>query len=583
MSAAAIKAGKAWVEMAIRDKTAKGLNDVQQRFFKFGQRLAGVGLIITGAATSITAGLVAAATRFAAYGSQIDDFAQQAGVSAEEISALGYAAQQSGSSLEDVAAAMRGSARFTAALAQGSKAAQSALAQLGITSEQWMASSPTDRIKLVADGLADIEDPGLRAAMAMQVLGRSGSSLVPLLAKGSAEIGRLTNEAHDLGQVWSGADAESAGALGDAWGRTLSVFDSVVKVVGAALAPALTDVLDMVTAGAAMVVQFIDANRDLVRWFTVGAIVAMGIGVALTTLGVTFSVIAVAAGGFMAAISAVVAVVGFLLTPLGWLTAAVVAAGVAFARYGINLLAFTEEGRAAFAAWSKVALQFWGTIKQTAQGVFDAIMAGNWSLAGEVAMAGLNTVFAQGIMIAQGLWDAFKVWLTTYFAGLAQIVAKQVSAMVDSANASLAGLGLELPGSQTIKNTAKGLAAGAAALPAAAAKSRDDNLKKSLAAVTKAQMELTRATERATKARADLAESRVETVKRQLPTPAQMREIAGNGSSTFGAFNAAVKGMLGQTASEAEVQRQIADNTAGTRDAVEALTAKIEEFGVFVE
>jgi hypothetical protein len=57
MSSAAIKAGKAWVELSIQDKTARALAAVQNNFRAWGAGLSKVGGVLTAAAGSVLAPL----------------------------------------------------------------------------------------------------------------------------------------------------------------------------------------------------------------------------------------------------------------------------------------------------------------------------------------------------------------------------------------------------------------------------------------------------------------------------------------------------------------------------------------------
>jgi len=59
--------------------------------------------------------------------------------------------------------------------------------------------SPEQQFKLIADRLAEIEDPTPRAATAMDVFGRSGTKLLAMLSGGAAGIEELQEQARGLG------------------------------------------------------------------------------------------------------------------------------------------------------------------------------------------------------------------------------------------------------------------------------------------------------------------------------------------------------------------------------------------------
>ena len=110
------------------------------------------------------------------------------GVSAETLSALGYAAKQTGVDLGALHAGLRGMAKFTAQVAAGNKSALKILDQLGISAASFMAASPEQRLALLADGLRNISDPGLRAALAIAKRWEAGSAtgIKPVAGSGGA-------------------------------------------------------------------------------------------------------------------------------------------------------------------------------------------------------------------------------------------------------------------------------------------------------------------------------------------------------------------------------------------------------------
>jgi hypothetical protein len=66
----------------------------------------------------------------------------------------------------------------------GSKTALKAFRELGITQDQLRNESTQQAILQVADGLAKVEQPARRAALAQQLFGRNAQSLIPVLVQG---------------------------------------------------------------------------------------------------------------------------------------------------------------------------------------------------------------------------------------------------------------------------------------------------------------------------------------------------------------------------------------------------------------
>src|SRR5690606_36333090 len=119
---------------------------------------------------------------------------------------------------------------------RGLSTATDALADLGLTAEDLAGLSPEQQFKLLAERISQIEDPTLKAALAMGIFGRSGTQLLPLFASGARGIEMLQAEARRLGLTMSGEDAKAAEEFSDALDRLWQVVNMGVFRVGAALA-----------------------------------------------------------------------------------------------------------------------------------------------------------------------------------------------------------------------------------------------------------------------------------------------------------------------------------------------------------
>src|SRR5678810_883649 len=108
MAAREVKAGGAYVELSIRDKTTQSLNRAagKLRAFAGGVKTFSVA---AGALSSFVTGLgvVRTVKAFADMGSEIHDMSQRTGLAADNLSELKYAADQTGTSIGEVEKALR--------------------------------------------------------------------------------------------------------------------------------------------------------------------------------------------------------------------------------------------------------------------------------------------------------------------------------------------------------------------------------------------------------------------------------------------------------------------------------------------
>ncbi len=79
--------------------------------------------------------------------------------------------------------------------ARGSASARQNLARLGLTIADLTGLSPDQQFELIADRLSRIQNPANRATIAMEIFGRTGASLLPLLSTGAQGIQELRREA----------------------------------------------------------------------------------------------------------------------------------------------------------------------------------------------------------------------------------------------------------------------------------------------------------------------------------------------------------------------------------------------------
>ena len=256
-SSRAIEAARAFVKIFVDDTPLKrGLATLTTRLAGAAKGVAGIAASLGTAAVAggiglIVSGMSAAAAsvwRFSEAAAGIDDIAQRTGASAEALSQLRYAAEQSGANLEAVEKGMRKLGDVTTQAAGGSKSAAAALASVGLSAEQLLAMPVEDRFLAVAQGISEIQDPAAQASVAMDLLGKSGADLVPMMADSAGGIRALMAEADRLGMTISGEQAKAAAAFDDKWQGLVATLRNASNVIAVAVLPYLSQMIDMVMA-----------------------------------------------------------------------------------------------------------------------------------------------------------------------------------------------------------------------------------------------------------------------------------------------------------------------------------------------
>ena len=246
------------VLLTANDQTAAGINSartgldgLQTTASKINSTLAGLGLGLS------LAGLAAGIKGIA---DDMDDAyksAQKLGLSTETFTALKYAAEQSGLTVDQFAASFT---RLNKNLAEaGSDAGSSVAAAFRALSIEVLNTDGSlrdaDAVLLdLANRFAEMPDGVGKAARAMDIFGKSGTDMLPFLNAGAAGIEALKQEAASLGLVIT----DAAGAAAEKFNDDLARMEAAIK--GAALAAAdvgafdtLTGALKILTVGASAV------------------------------------------------------------------------------------------------------------------------------------------------------------------------------------------------------------------------------------------------------------------------------------------------------------------------------------------
>ena len=249
-SAGEIRAGRAYVELSTKDAQLRaGLQRAQAQLKAFGAALkeVGRGLLVGGSA--VLAPLLGGAKVLADFGSQLKDTADRTGIAAGKLSELAYAADQSGTDLGAVELGVKKMQRTLVEAASGSDTARAALARVGLTVRDLAGLSPDAQLARIADGLAAIGDPAERTAAAVELFGKSGTDLIPMLSAGAAGLEEFAQRARELGLTMSDEQAAAAEKFGDALATLWAALRGLSMSVGQALVPKLQALAEQIVLG----------------------------------------------------------------------------------------------------------------------------------------------------------------------------------------------------------------------------------------------------------------------------------------------------------------------------------------------
>jgi ribosomal protein L12E/L44/L45/RPP1/RPP2 len=176
---------------------------------------------------------------------QLSKLSQSTGVSIEKLSALKYAAELSDVSLEDLAKAL-------VMTAKRADDASEAYASLGIAVRNSDGSlRGADELMVdVAEKFSKMEDGAGKTALAVELFGKSGASLIPLLNSGRDGIKEMADEAERLGLILDTKTGQAAERFNDNLTRLNATKTGLVNTITAKVLPTLTMYTNQITESA---------------------------------------------------------------------------------------------------------------------------------------------------------------------------------------------------------------------------------------------------------------------------------------------------------------------------------------------
>lgn len=264
----------------------KGLKDARGSLDKFSSNLKGAGVAMAASLTTAFVGIGLAVKGTINEADKLYKMSQSIGIPIEELSKLKHAADLSGVSLESLSKGVGRLNRNTLEAAQGLQTPIRAFEMLGIAFKNADGSLKTVSQLLpdLAEKFSKMRDGPEKTALAMQLLGRAGAELIPMLNLGKAGLQEMMAEAEALGIVIDQRTGAAAEAFNDNLRRMRLVFDGIVTKVTAEMLPAflqfsqvmvdaaknsafLKDVASAIVTGLRVMVDVILSSISITRAF----------------------------------------------------------------------------------------------------------------------------------------------------------------------------------------------------------------------------------------------------------------------------------------------------------------------------
>lgn len=183
---------------------------------------------------------------------KLDELSQRIGVSVEDLTRLQWAAKMSGASSETLTASLQKLSINMANSKDPANESAAAFSALGVdvTDANGSIRSQIDVLNDVADALAGYKDDANKTAIVVQLLGRSGAELIPMLNGGSRAIKDFSDESDRLGNTLSSNTSKAAAEFNDHLDRMAARASSVAKAIATPLLANLNALFSALERGA---------------------------------------------------------------------------------------------------------------------------------------------------------------------------------------------------------------------------------------------------------------------------------------------------------------------------------------------
>lgn len=187
------------------------------------------------------------------YADKMSDMSQRVGQSVESLTAMGYAAQFSGTSVETYSAGIEKLNSNMVSAVEGNDQAEKMFSKLGVSVKDangQIRDSQSVFLDL-ADKVSAIQSPAEKTAVVMDLFGKSaGPELLQMLDQGKGGLTALTDEAARMGAVVSTDTANQAGQFNDTLDKMKIAGQGVFMQIAGQMLPVFNQ-MTATTAGSA--------------------------------------------------------------------------------------------------------------------------------------------------------------------------------------------------------------------------------------------------------------------------------------------------------------------------------------------
>jgi hypothetical protein len=380
-SSGGVRAGRAFVELGVKDSLTGQLKDIERKFNKAGSALMkGGGMLSVGALASIP--LLGAAANELGEIANLGNTAKALGLTAEAASSLFGVLQHVGGDLKEN---IEGVTQFGQVLSEafngGGGNADKLFEGLSISAKDLMNLPLDEQFYRILGAIRQL--PQEQQAFRLGLIGGTDSmkKWLPLLSMTEEQI-RATAKSYEM----SAADIEEATKANVEYRAATASLARLWQQVAIGLAP----LVSILASGFRMIlgpmIEWAKQNKVL-------ATVIVGSALAIGSLGIAFVALGMAVNLASVAMVAFEAVSGVVMSPIAIAAVAVAALTAGLAALAYWWITSTESGKEFAQTVGKYFSEFLGTVKDVFGGVQNALKTGDTETAWKIVLEGMKVEF----------------------------------------------------------------------------------------------------------------------------------------------------------------------------------------------
>jgi hypothetical protein len=318
------------VVITATDHASKVLADFAKNNKKTFQAFANAGKVMMGIGVGIGAAMGKMSADYSKAGEEVLAMSKKTGWATESLSELRHVAKLSETSLEALEVGLKKMSSTIVDADDGMASAALAFEKLGINLQTLKGMAPEQQFWTIANAISAIEDPTLKSALAVDIFGRSGTDMLPMLSESTAAIDAMKQQAHDLNLVFDKESAEAADAFSDSKEVLLGALTGLGNAVATIVMPDIQKLMDGLTTIVQKFGEWTKAHPELVKALEMLVPVLIGAGGLLMALGQVSKAII----GINTALTIMQALTG----PRGWIILGASIGAAALAMKGMSAL-----------------------------------------------------------------------------------------------------------------------------------------------------------------------------------------------------------------------------------------------------